>query len=813
MARFPGPEPGREDPPREHETPPDFRALFEAVPGLYLVLTPALRIAAVSDAYLKATKTVREEILGRPLFEVFPDNPDDPKADGVGNLSASLGRVLKTSAADAMAVQKYDIRRPDSEGGGFEERYWSPVNSPVLGEDGRIAYIIHRVEDVTEFTRLKQVGGRQEAEIFQRAQELQAVNERLREAHRVKDEFLAKVSHELRTPLTLILAPLESVLGGRPAAPPAQRRLLETAHNNAVRLLQLVTGLLDLAKTDAGRMEVRAEPTDVAALTRSVFDDFRTLAAQKGLKASLSLPPPGSAVALDRYLYERVLFNLLSNAVKFTLPGGTVSAALELSGGRLRLRVADTGVGIPRAQLGSLFQRFHQLEAAATRRFEGAGLGLALVKEFTGLLGGTVSAESEEGRGSAFTVDVPAPAAAAAAPAGARSLLPPRYGPADEARTPEDPADARPKVLVAEDNLELSRYTQGVLGASCRVRTAADGEEALGLARSWDPDLVLADVMMPRRDGFSLCRALKADPRTAETPVVLLTALTHREAMMKGWEAGADEYLLKPFHPEELSARVRALLARALERRRGREALREANAALEAANRNLETFSFTVAHDLKAPVRHLSQFSRLLAETSRGRLDETGEDCVRRLEEAAGRVTALIDALLRFARVGYAELSPRTVDVSALAESVTAELALAAPERAVEAVVQPGLSAQGDPTLVRQVLENLLGNAWKFTGGRPDARVEFGASETPDGREFFVKDNGIGFDPGQAHRLFQPFQRQVTYAAFPGSGVGLASVHRIITRLGGRVRAEGAPERGAAFFFTLPDPAIRPTAP
>jgi two-component system sensor histidine kinase/response regulator len=175
---------------------PDFKQLFESAPGLYLVLTPEFRIVAVTDAYLNATMTKRGEILGRPLFEVFPDNPDDPRATGTRNLRASLERVLRARKPDVMAVQKYDIRRPASEGGGFEERYWSPVNSPVLGPDGAVEFIIHRVEDVTEFVRLKQAGAEQsrlteairgqaqrmEAEVYQRAQELQNVNAALRES-------------------------------------------------------------------------------------------------------------------------------------------------------------------------------------------------------------------------------------------------------------------------------------------------------------------------------------------------------------------------------------------------------------------------------------------------------------------------------------------------------------------------------------------------------------------------------------------------------------------------------------------------------
>src|SRR5438093_13273567 len=194
---------------------PDFQALFESEPGLYLVLTPALTIVAVSDAYLKATMTTREEILGRGLFEVFPDNPDDPTATGVRNLRASLERVLTNRVPDTMAVQKYDMRRPESEGGGFEERYWSPVNSPVLGADGKVAYIIHRVEDVTAFVHLKQSGSEQhriteelrsraaemEAEVFRRAQQIQEVNNQLRtelEARKRAEEALRDSEERFR---------------------------------------------------------------------------------------------------------------------------------------------------------------------------------------------------------------------------------------------------------------------------------------------------------------------------------------------------------------------------------------------------------------------------------------------------------------------------------------------------------------------------------------------------------------------------------------------------------------------------------------
>jgi len=243
---------------------PDFRALFESAPGLYLVLTPELRIVAASDGYLRATMTQREAILGRGIFEVFPDNPDDPHATGVRNLCASLERVLRNRAPDAMAVQKYDIRRPDAEGGGFEERYWSPVNSPVFGPDGEVAFVIHRVEDVTEFVRLKQRGVEQdklaqemrgraeqmEAEIFLRAQQLQDTNRQLREANDALSRMKAELEHRVeertadltRTNAALSAEALERTRAEQERADHARdadrtRRLYEAALSNTPDLV------------------------------------------------------------------------------------------------------------------------------------------------------------------------------------------------------------------------------------------------------------------------------------------------------------------------------------------------------------------------------------------------------------------------------------------------------------------------------------------------------------------------------------------------------------------------------------------------
>ncbi len=396
---------------------PDFQLLFESAPGLMLVLKPDLTIVAVSDAYLLATMTRRREILGRGLFAVFPDNPEDPGATGVANLRASLQTVLRDRTPHAMAIQKYDIRRPASEGGGFEVRYWSPLNTPVLGSDGGIVYIIHRVEDVTEMVALKRQGVERESELSRRDARLQESVEELREAKR------------------------------------------------------------------------------------------------------------------------------------------------------------------------------------------------------------------------------------------------------------------------------------------------------------------------------------------------------------------------------ELAAK---------------------NDALSLSYRELETFSYSVAHDLRAPLRAVDGFSRIVLERYADRLDDEGKDLLKRMSRASLNMGRLIEAIMELSQLKRISVQPALVDLSAAATALARTIQEGTPDRRAEFVIQPGLQADADPMLIEVVLRNLLENAWKYTSAHPRARIEFGAAERDGEMEYFVRDDGAGFDPAYAGRLFAPFQRLHDRSKFPGSGIGLAIVARIIERHGGRTRAEGEVEKGAAFYFTLP---------
>ncbi|WP_437718468.1 ATP-binding protein [Sorangium sp. So ce448] len=589
----------------EQATPanPDFRAIFEGLPGCYLVLRPDLTVAAVSDAYLKATNTRREEILGCGIFDVFPDNPDDPNATGVKNLRASLERVIETRAPDSMAVQKYAVQRPEAEGGGFEERHWSPVNSPIVGPDGDVVYIIHRVEDVTEFVRLKQRGIEQtrrteelktraervEAEVFLRAQEIQRANEQLRVANEqlsrideLKTRFFSNLSHEFRTPLTLMLCPIDELLTSEPGGLTGrQHELVELARRNARRLLKLVNNLLDFARIEAAGMQVSYEALDLSALTAEVASAFRGPMDRAGLRLVVDCPPLPERVYVDREMWEKIVLNLVSNAFKFTFEG-EIAISLRWGGDHVLLEVSDTGIGIDAGELSRIFERFHRIQGARGRSYEGSGIGLALVRELVRFHMGDVQATSEVGRGSTFTVRIPAGSAhvpaeriGAERELGMTAVTVQAFveeasqwvsGPAPSAElplgTPASAEDARPAegpaghVLLVEDNPDMRSYLRDILATRWTVEAVENGEMALCAVRSRVPDLVLTDIMMPGLDGFGLLKALRAEPRTRLVPVVFISARSGEASRVHGAEAGADDYLVKPFSVRELLARV-----------------------------------------------------------------------------------------------------------------------------------------------------------------------------------------------------------------------------------------------------------------
>ena len=391
--------------------------------------------------------------------------------------------------------------------------------------------------------------------------------EALAEIDRAKTTFFSNISHELRTPLTLLLGPLQSAQ--RLPEPALKGADLETAHRNAQRLLKLVNQLLDFSRIEARRAEPSYQTTDLAALTADLASAFRSAIEHGGLTLNVTCPPLSRPLSVDPDMWEKIVLNLLANAFKFTFVG-SIDVAIVEHEDRVQLTVRDTGVGIAADQLSRVFERFHRIEGTRARTHEGTGIGLALVRDLVDLHGGEIDVVSEVDRGTTFTVSMPrihsgsTHAAVVTATqqkdafvAEALRWLP---TPAVAGTSPAGMKLSADRILLADDNADMRDYLQRLLGERWSVAAVADGEQALALAHSGSADLVVADVMMPRLDGFGLLAALRADERTAALPVILLSARAGDEAIAEGLRAGAADYIVKPFTASSLLARVETQL-------------------------------------------------------------------------------------------------------------------------------------------------------------------------------------------------------------------------------------------------------------
>jgi len=388
---------------------------------------------------------------------------------------------------------------------------------------------------------------------------------------------------------------------------------------------------------------------------------------------------------------------------------------------------------------------------------------------------------------------------------------------------------ASPKrILAVDDSMTyLQELASALRDEGYDVVLARSGEEAIDMLAVQNVDCILLDLMMPGMGGQEACRRIKASATLRNTPLIMLTAVEDRQALIEGLSTGADDYIAKSNEFDVLRARIQAQIRRKQfedENRRIRDQLlrseleaNEARAARELAeakatlveeleykNKELEAFSYSVSHDLRAPLRSIDGFSQALIEDYGDRLDETGLNYLHRMRAAAQRMAALIDDMLMLSRISRAQVNRERVDLSALAQTVAEELRNQNPERSVAVKIQPDLASHADRGLMRVLLDNLLGNAWKFTAQTSNAQIELSAQTRGLDTVFFVKDNGAGFDMAHASMLFQPFQRLHDAADFPGTGIGLATVQRVVDHHGGRIWAEGTVGRGATVFFTIP---------
>jgi PAS domain S-box-containing protein len=551
-----------------------LEGLFESLPGLFLIFNADLKIVSISDAMLQATQRQREDVLGRGIFDVYPDQTGN---ETISNWRSSIERVRQTGAPDTMAIQRYDFPRPD---GVLEERYWSPMTSPVLGADRRIEYFIHRVVDVTEYLRTKSnpAGGatrtltrmeQMEAEIFQNSEELQAANQKLQDtnaqlqhtkaeaeaANRAKSTFLSTMSHEIRTPMNAILGYAQLMLRDPELGADAKANL-KIIGRSGEHLLALINDVLDMSKIEAGRTELNPATFNLSRLLEDLAVMFRVRAQEKGLRFEMSSDAGQTPYVVgDQGKIRQVLINLLGNAVKFTLNGHIKLKAtlvqrendqLWLSAG-----VEDTGAGIKDEDQRKLFEPFSQGRVGKDS-LKGTGLGLAISRNYARLMGGDITVSSTLGAGSVFRFEIPIGRGDAGV--AVRQSAPRRVISLQAGQAPQN-------VLVVDDNPENRDWLMKLLkSVGFSVRGEENGEAALRASEEWKPRLILMDMHMPVMDGLEATRRIKEDSRYKDIVVIALTASAMDEDRRTVMQSGADDFLAKPCREDELLEKMRAHL-------------------------------------------------------------------------------------------------------------------------------------------------------------------------------------------------------------------------------------------------------------
>jgi signal transduction histidine kinase len=696
--------------------------------------------------------------------------------------------------------------------------------------------------------------------------QLEESNQKLKELDQIKGRFFANISHELRTPLTLMISPLETILARyRTVLEPSVVTLLETMQSNGLRLLKLINDLLDLVRLESGVMEVRREAVAVEQFLNGLASAARQVAQEKRINLTVQIDAKVGTVMLDRDKLEKIVLNLQFNALKFTPPNGRVELRVVREEQDLVLRVSDTGIGIPEKDLPNMFSRFFQVDSSSRRKYQGVGIGLALVKELTELHGGSVAVHSVEGHGTTFTIrmpyiEAPADTTAAQVPEKVGELKPVTSSepslPASRMPGPESVTDANQEwlsnlyhranlfggisteqspaskntsaskgqhsftALIADDQPDMLKFIRSELSGHYNIIAVSDGQQAVEQAAACAPDIVLLDMMMPEKDGLQACREIRAAPQTRGIPIILITAHVDEETKLNALRAGASDFLPKPFSTTELHVRVRNLVESLdFQRKLARqnqvlgetiEHLKETESQLVQTEKlaSLGRLSAGIIHEINNPLNFvttglftLRSKARLLPDIERDDYAEILKD----VEEGIIRVKSIVTDLRTFTHPGGVDAE--VVDV---ADAVSTSLRLLSQEWKDRVDVQVDLPSRqtvwAEKNRVIQVLINLLQNSLDAIRNKSfsegKARIEIIGRVDNDVSRIVVRDNGEGIDPKVVDKVFDPFF--TTKDVGQGMGLGLSICYRIVRDFGGKISVTS--ELGKYCEFTLEFP-------
>ena len=698
-------------------------------------------------------------------------------------------------------------------------------------------------------------------ELEKNKEQLEESNRKLTELDQIKGRFFANISHELRTPLTLMISPLETILARyRGALGPDAVGLLQTMQSNGLRLLKLINDLLDLVRLDSGVMQVKREPVALDEFLRGMASAARQIAEDKHIQLVVTVASDIGLVMVDRDKLEKIVLNLQFNALKFTPADGRVELRLERQNGHMFLKVSDTGIGIPKDKLPQMFQRFMQVDSSSRRKYQGVGIGLALVKELVEVQEGQVSVESVEGQGSTFTVRLPyieaPPDAVPAAELHARPVevqstvdasgasarsggtvssqewLSDLYhranlfgtqverGAAPVAADQASKTHAR-TVLMADDQPDMLRFLKSELAPHYNIIEVTDGQQAVDKAAVCAPDIILLDMMMPEKDGIQAAREIRAAPATQNVPIILITAHVDEETKLSALRAGASDFLPKPFSTTELHVRVKNLVEFYEFQRRLAEQnikLTETLELLKATETqlvqsekvaSLGRLSAGIIHEINNPLNFATTGLYVLKNQGERLAKEEPQEfteVLRDIEDGVARVKSIVSDLRTFT---HPDADQR--DDVKLADVVTASLRFLSNEWKekvrIEQEVPADLICRANKNKLTQVFVNLVQNALdalkskRANGEPPTIRI---TGQHENGKVIIrVRDNGEGIAPENIAKIFDPFFTTRDVGA--GMGMGLSICYRIVQEHQGSIVVHSERGKFCEFTVELPD--------